>query len=259
MKLLLFSVIFAFPLFCCAQQSGAKLNQVAVGQGISSPALTNTALFSNGFTYENPVGVSYQDQYRLTASIDGADSSSFGTEFGVGDTKYGFALGAYSNACDGCEAYIRGTMSAIWGWFALGFGVQEDLYTLGIMIDPESSHRIGLVGEFNEPNGINNDRSSVGFGYSYVLPQFTFALDMSYQFFENNQLADDTIVVTPGFVVRVDIFTLSLNYDAHISDTQNQYADQVWVGVSARPFKNWEFTFYGEYVDRWTLMTSFFF
>ena len=252
----MFLLVLVASFFCWAQQSGARLNQVAVGQGISSPALTHTSLFSNGFTFENPIGVSYQDQYRLTGALDGADSSSFGAEFGVGDTKYGFAVGAYSNGCDGCESYIRGTMSAIWGWFGLGFGVQEDLYTVGIMIDPESEHRFGIVGEFEDPNAINDARGALGLGYAYVITQFTFALDLSYQWFEDTQLFDNSMVVTPGFVVRVDMFSLSLNYDVHLDDDQNQYADQVWVGVSARPFKNWEFTFYGEYVDRWTLMTS---
>ncbi len=259
MKVLFFTLVFGMSQIALAQQSGAKLNQVAVGQGISSPALTNTALFSNGFTFQNPLGVSYQDQYRLTASVDGSDSTSFGAEFGVGDTKYGFALGVYSNGCDGCDAFVRGTMSAIWGWFGFGFGVQEDLYTIGIILDPESSHRIGLIGEFEDPNGVNNDRAAAGIGYAYVLPQFTFALDLSYQWFENNQLFEDSILMTPGFVVRVDIFTLSLNYDVYLRDTQDQFADQVWVGVSARPFKNWEFTFYGEYADRWTIMASWFF
>ena len=120
-------LIFFLPSLVMAQQTSANLNQVAVGQGISSPAITNTALFSKGFTLENPVAASYQGGYRGTLALDGSDTTSFGLDFGVGDTTYGFTLGAYSNGCDGCDAFIRGNMSAIWGGFGIGFGIQEFL------------------------------------------------------------------------------------------------------------------------------------
>jgi len=252
----IFSILF-FSLPLLGQQGSANLNQVAVGQGISSPAITNTTLFSKGFTLENPVAASYQSGYRASATLDGSDTTSFGLDFGVGDTTYGFAIGAYSNSCDGCDAYVRGTLSAIWGSFGLGFGVQEDLYTIGMLFNPNGLHRVGFVAEIDQPNGINNDRSAIGLGYSYVLPQFTFSLDLSKQSLENNTLSDDAMMMTPGIVVRVDMFSIALNYDFYFSDTGNNYADQVWVGVSAKYFSNWEFTFYGEYVDRWTLMATY--
>lgn len=245
-----------------AQQTSANLNQVAVGQGISSPAITNTTMFSKGFTMENPVAASYQNGYRGTLALDGSDTTSFGVDMGVGDTTYGFTLGAYSNACEEgreCEAFIRGNISAIWGGFGIGFGIQEDLYTMGLLFNPNGLHRVGLTFEHEDPNGINNNRGAFGLGYAYVLPQFTFAIDLSRRSFENNALRDDTLMLTPGIIVRVDIFSISLNYDFYMSDTGNEHSDQVWVGVSARPFADWEFTFYGEYVDRWTLMASYFF
>ncbi len=255
-------VLLAIVVFSCpvlGQQTSANLNQVAVSQGISSPAITNTALFSKGFTKENPVAASYQNGYRATGVADGSDTTSFGVDLGVGDTTYGMAIGAYSNSCDGCEAFVRGALSAIWGGFGFGFGVQEDLYTVGMLFNPNGMHRVGVVAEFEDPNGINNNRNAFGVGYSFVLPQFTFSLDMSKQSLENDLLSDSAVMLTPGVAVRVDVFTVSLSYDVFLSNADRTYNEQLWVGVSARPFSNWEFTFYGEYVDRWTLMTTYFF
>lgn len=242
-----------------AQQGSANLNQIAVGQGISSPSVANTTLFSNGFTKENPVAASYQSQYRLTGSLDGSNSTSFGTEFGVGDSTYGFALGAYSNSCSGCEAYVRGTMSAIWGSVGMGFGVQDGLYDFGLMLGPNDMHRWGLVVELEDPSGANNNRSSFGLGYSFVLPQFTFSLDIAKQSFQDATLDSQPLMVSSGMAIRVDIFSLSLNYNFYLNDNNRTYGDKVWIGIGTKPFANWQFTFYGEYVDRWTLMASYYF
>lgn len=257
MKLGMILSILLFTSSLWGQQGSANLNQVAVGQGISSPAITHTALYSKGFTLENPVAASYQSGYRATGSLDGADSTSLGVDFGVGDTVYGFSVGAYSNACGGCDAFIRGTLSAIWGGFGFGFGVQEDLYTVGMLFNPNGMHRVGVVAEFEDPNGPNNNRNAIGLGYSYVLPQFTFSFDLSNRSLENPVLNSSLLMMTPGIAVRVDMFSISLNYDMYLSDTFNQFSDQIWVGFSVKPFSSWEFAFYGEFVDRWTLMGTY--
>ena len=96
--------------------------------------MSHTTIFSKGFTLENPVAASYQSGYHLTGAVDGSETTSGGMEFGVGDTQYGLALGAYSNDCEGppeCDPYIRGTLSAIWGGFGIGFGVNEEQQTFG--------------------------------------------------------------------------------------------------------------------------------
>ena len=112
------------------QQSSASTNQLALSQGIASPAVPTVNLFSNGFTMANPVALSYQSGYRGTLAIDGSDSTSFGADVGVGDGQYGLALSAYSNGCDGCEAFVRGGLSAIWDPFAFGVAV----LTAGVVV-----------------------------------------------------------------------------------------------------------------------------
>lgn len=247
-----------------AQQSGASTNGLAVSQGVSSPVTTNTLLFSNGFTQENPVSLSYQNGYRLTTAIDGSNSTSFGVDAGVGDGQYGIGIGAYSNSCSGCESFIRGALSAIWGEFGLGFGVQDGLYDMGLLYNPYGLHRIGLVLESESLNGSDNNgiaygRSALGVGYSYVLPQFTFSMDVAKQSYQSINRADDAILISPGIAIRVDIFAVSLSYDLYMNDGTNAFNNQVWVGVSANIGSELQLTFYGEYVDRWTIMGTYLF
>ncbi len=232
-------------------------NSLAISQGISSPSRNHTALYSNGFILENPVAASYQNGYRFTGSLDGSESSSVGVEGGLGDNQYGLALGYYSNDCDGCDANLRGSISAIWGKLGIGLGVQEDLYTLGILINPNGIHRFGIMTELVERNSLRS--SGYGLGYSFVLPRFTFSLDMSKQNYENSNSYDNPIVMTPGLAVRIDIIAVSLSYDIFIDDPLEVYENQVWFGLGVNPYKNWELAFYSDYIDRWTLQASYFF
>ena len=257
----LLSVLFVlfFSGLCLAQQNKSQTNQLAVSQGISSPTTTHLNLFSNGFTYDNPVAASYQQGYHVTGSLDGADSTSFGLDMGIGDGQYGFAAGVYSNGCEGCESFVRGTLGAIWGGFGIGFGVQDGYYSMGMLFNPHGLHRVGFIGEFEDPDGLNNNRSSFGLGYSYILPQFTFSMDLSKQVLENDLIEDSALLWTPGIAVRVDIFSVSLSYDVFLNDIGNRFSDQVWFGIGVKPFSNFEFKFYGEYIDRWNIQATWFF
>ena len=240
----------------------SETNRLAHGQGISAPSINSITLFSNGFTLVNPVGASYEAGYRSGISIDGADSTSFGIDAGLGDGQYGMALGAYSNSCDegeACDAFIRGAVSAIWGGFGLGFGVQEDRYTIGMMLNPNALHRFGFVVEVAEPNGPNNNRLSFGLGYSYVISQFSFSLDLSKRNMENSAVSDTALMLTPGVAVRIENFSVSLSYDQFLNDDNRSFSNEVWVGIGFRPIEELQITFYGEYVDRWTLQLIYYF
>ncbi|MCB0377320.1 MAG: hypothetical protein KDD33_02415 [Bdellovibrionales bacterium] len=256
-----FATFLIIPSLGLAQSrgKGGSTNDLAISQGISSPSYTNVTTVSNGFTFDNPVGASYQKNYRATAFIDGSTSTSLGIDGGVGDSQYGLGLAYYSNSCDGCDGYIRGTMSAIWGGFGMGFGVREDVYTMGMMFNPNGLHRVGLVIEYEDPAGRGNNRTGWGLGYSYVTSSFTFSMDMSNQALEDNSLDDGSVLITPAVGVRVDIFAATLSYNFYFSDSTHQFSDGVWVGLSAKPFSKWQFTFYGEFIDRWTLMASYYF
>lgn len=260
----LYPLIFLLGCFAQGQDSGGSTNTLAIGQGVSSPTIFNVNLFSSGFTRENPVALAYQTGYRLTAAIDGTTSTSFGADVGVGDGQYGLALAAYSNGCDGCDAYIRGGLAMIWEPFALGVAIQEDVYTFGFLMNPNGLHRIGAVLEIENLNGSDNNgigygKTAFGLGYSLVMPQFSFSFDISNQSFTSSARSSDPILITPGVAVRVDMFSVSLSYDYYLSDTGNNFNNQVWVGVSADITSDLQVTFYGEYVDRWAIMGSYFF
>ncbi len=231
-------------------------NSLAVSQGISSPNRTTSTLYSKGFTRDNPMAVSYQTGYRLTGSLDGGDGTGLGIEGGLGDGQYGLAIGHYSNDCEGCDGNLRGSISAIWGRLGVGLGVIEDHYSLGFLLNPNGIHRLGLVAEFENNQ---NQRSGFGLGYSFMLPRFTFALDLSKQTFENDIGYEDPLLVTPGLAVRIDVISVSLSYDIYIDDPLDIYRNQVWFGIGVNPTKNWELAFYSEYINSWNLQASYFF
>lgn len=90
--------LILMPLSAFGQANGsAETNKLAMSQGVSAPSFTNTTLFSNGFTFQNPVAASYQPGYRMTLAVDGSDTTSGGLDLGLGDSQYGLAIGTYSN------------------------------------------------------------------------------------------------------------------------------------------------------------------
>lgn len=237
-------------------QDASGENVLAISQGVSSPSMNHSTLFSNGFTMDNPMAGAYQSGYHLTGALDGTDSTSFGAEFGVGDGQYGLGLGLYSNSCEECSAFARATLGAIWGGFAMGLGVQEDLYTFGAMFSPQGTHRIGIVMEHEDRDGVGNLRNAYALGYAYIISQFSFSLDVSTQRFESPLRDDDPVLVSPGIGIRVDTFSISVSYDMYMMNDQQTYQDKVWLGLGTK-LGSWNFVFYGEHTDRWTLLGTY--
>ena len=82
-KLSLLTIILILPYMSLG-------NDLAISQGIAVPAMNHFSIVSNGFTFDNPVGASYQNSYKGTLLIDGTTSTSGGLDLGVGDSQYGF-------------------------------------------------------------------------------------------------------------------------------------------------------------------------
>ena len=81
------SVVYSFILltsqFLWAADMG-HANMIGVSQGVSAPTQTSNINFSNGFTSENPVGVIYQTQGRISGQYDtGNGNSHAGGEVGI--------------------------------------------------------------------------------------------------------------------------------------------------------------------------------
>ena len=238
--------------------SGGNTQLLAIAQGISSPSMTNLTLVSNGFTAENPVGASYQGGYRGTLEIDGNDPTNFGLEAGLGDAQYGLALSYYSNGCDNCDSLVRGSLSAIWDWFGLGFGVAENLFSIGILLYPQEVHRFGFIVHYDDPNGPSNKFIGTGFGYSYVIPSFTFSIDLSHRGAETGAIGDGAMMISPGVAVRINEVSVSISHDFFFSDNGN-YSDKFWFGIGYGDEKDWHVALYGEYTNQWSLVGSYFF
>ena len=240
----------------------AKENLLAIGQGISSPAINSLPSFSNGYTTENPVGASYQQRTRLSLGIDdGADLGLMGA-FGLGNGTYGMAIGYRDAGCENCDnGELSGAASGLFGGVGFGIGLREGTVSAGLLFNPTGTHRIGVV-----VDGSESETYFYGVGYSYVAGEITFTVDAS-QFdiqtesnnpiFDNNE-ADDVIKVTPGFSFRADMIALTLSYDAYINDTADRGGD-IWGGIGVGGDQDWHLAFYADYVSDWNIIGTLFF
>jgi hypothetical protein len=260
--------IFLFGLLISVQ-SFASNHMIPVGQGISSPTITSTVNYSNGFTQENPAGVAYQNSIRLSGHFDFGDHDDdsstddidgFGGEFGVGNGQYGFALGYYERDCDTCEEEVAGALGAFFGGFGIGLRFEEELYSAGIFLNPTGQHRLGAVVDLNDPDGEDNNITSYGVGYAFVHQGFTFSLDASKRDYETPTTNEDMIMVSPGLMVRIDKFALSVTHDSYIEEDEGaEVEDNTWWGFGYGSDQDWSIGFYHDYVNEWTVVGSLYF
>ena len=239
-------------------------NLLAVGQGISSPTATSTINFSSGYTSESPLGTIYQNGFRITGEYDSNDATNaYGVEAGYGHGDWGVAAGHRKIDCTSCE----GTTSAAVGITVLDFGAGlrfgKDLTAVALLVNPHGSHRLGFMAEVNSAAGSGQKVTAYGLGYSFVAAQFTFTLDASQRNFENNAITDNRMQVTPGVMLRADIFQLTVNDKITLNKdgnnpTQNDKDHDLWFGVGLGSDK-WHLAFYSHYVNDFAFAGTLFF
>ncbi len=243
-------------------------NLLSISQGISSPSMTSTVNYSNGFTRENPVGVAYQTAARLSLQYDSGDNDAsekddgHGGEFGIGNGRLGLAVGYYARNCDDCEGDTAGSMGFIWGGSGLGVRVTEDSYTVGFIAGAKGRHRLGLAADLYETEDDEDNVISYGVGYSYVESKFTFSVDASKLDYEDEAIDDDLIILTPGIAIRFHMAALSASYDMYINqdgDTDDSNENDLWFGFGVGGSRDWHLAVYGDYVNEWSLSGSLFF
>ncbi|MES2963973.1 MAG: hypothetical protein V4760_08785 [Bdellovibrionota bacterium] len=272
LKSVLVPLLFLASLAAQAKGSN-EANLIAIGQGISSPTLTSTVNFSSGYTNESPVGVVYQDSIRLTGEYDtdndsdrnGTGRTGYGAELGYGKSgSAGLALGYYTRDCTNCEGRAAGSAAVVVAGMGVGLRVQKDLYTVGLLFNPEGTHRLGLIAETYGGSTTGNNLKNYGAGYSYVASGWTFTVDASKRDYENQNAYDNRVLVTPSLMVRADFLQISLNDRITLNnrDTSSSRADdtvhEAWVGIGVGG-TSWHFAGYGNYVNDIALALSLFF
>ena len=253
-------LVFSVAQLADARNRGGLGNSVAISQGISSPSMTSTVNFGNGFTHENPVGVIYQDSIRISGHYDNGDSSTgYGGELGVGNGSYGLAVGALTRDCDGCDADVGAAAAAVFSGIGLGIRFEEDVYSLGIILNPNGQHRIGIMADRNTSvDGL--EFNGIGFGYTYMGSSFKFTVDASSIVFDDDANSNDVILVTPGLAFNINIFTLSVSYDVRLNDDNDNNDDtDLWVGLGIKPSSSWEIAVYADYFNDIAVAASFYF
>ncbi|MBX9767079.1 MAG: hypothetical protein K2X47_07405 [Bdellovibrionales bacterium] len=263
MRLVVVSLLLIFSKNVMAADSKSK-NILAVGQGVSSPSSTSTVNYSSGYTSESPLGTIYQNQYRLTGEYLATGSAkAYGAEIGYGQGDWGLAAGYQKVDCTNCEGTGAGAVGVNVADIGVGIRFGKNLSAAAILLNPQGSHRFGLVGELNGTGGSGNNVVAYGVGYSYVGEQMTFALDASARAFENSAVNDKRIQVTPGLMLRADKFQftindkITLNKDVNNS-AQNDKDHDLWFGLGLSG-DSWHLAFYSQYVSEFAFAGSLFF
>lgn len=259
-KLFICTAFLFIPPFSLASERPAHL--LGVGQGISSPSVTSVINFSSGFTSESPIGLIYQDGFRITGQYEKNGSDTFGGELAYGGRGWGIGAGYRKSDCDNCEGDGVAALGVSIG-NALGLGIrfEEGLYAVGMMLNPTGQHRLGLMTELNDPEGEENNISSFGVGYSYMTPQVTLTVDASKRDYENELINDDVILLSPGISIRADVLQVSVNYRMYLNEgdiSSNAFDDGAWFGVGFGD-RTYHIAVYSDYVSDLALNGSWFF
>lgn len=240
-------------------------NLLAVGQGISSPTSTSTINFSSGYTTESPLGTIYQNGFRITGEYDSNDSSkAYGAELGYGrGGDWGVAVGHRKSDCTNCDGVTAAAVGINVSDFGVGLRFGKDLSAAAVLINPHGAHRFGVMAELNSTGGSGANVTAYGLGYSYVMPQMTFSIDASTRTFENKAISDNRMQITPGLMLRADIFQLTINDKITINKDRNNVLQDdkdhdFWFGVGIGSDKA-QLAFYSHYVNDFALAGTLFF
>lgn len=253
-----------------AKASKSDVNKVAVGQGISSPAVTVPVNFRNGFTYQNSAvaaslsGVQLSLEYATDSEEKNGNpkQSGYGAEVGVGNGKAGLIAGYYKNDCDNCDGRIGAIGGMNFSKVGIGLGFREkDTISGGFLFNPQGQHRVGVTVDTFNKDASGNDYKGMnyGIGYSFDAKNWLFALDAS-KVDGDAFTSDDKklIKVTPGFQVKAKFVTLAVSYDMYLNDDNDLKEDQVWGGIG---FGNdrVQFAAYYKYVNDYSAALTFWF
>lgn len=239
-------------------------NLLAVGQGISSPASTSTINFASGYISQSPLGTIYQNGFRVTGEFDGNNTNkAFGAEVGYGTGEWGGAVGHRKSDCSNCDGVTAAALGITVSDFGFGLRFGKDLSAAAVLINPHGAHRLGIMAEINSSAGSGSNVTAYGLGYSYVAAQMTFTLDVSGHSFENKTIADNRLQVTPGLMLRADIFQLTINDKITLNkdvnnSAQNDKDHDFWFGVGLNSDKA-SIALYSHYVNDFALAGTIFF
>lgn len=240
-------------------------NLIAVGQGISSPTATSTINFSSGYTSESPLGTIYQNGFRVTGEYDSNDSNkAYGAEVGYGrGGEWGVAVGHRKSDCTNCDGVTAAAIGINVSDLGVGLRFGKNLSAAAVLINPHGAHRFGVMAELNTSGGSGANVTAYGLGYSYVATQMTFTIDASTNSFENRAIKDNRMQVTPGLMLRADIFQLTINDKITINkdsnnNAQNDKDHDFWFGVGLGSDKA-QIALYSHYVNDFAVAGSLFF
>jgi len=257
-------ILLSLTGFTALASDTRNTNLIAVGQGISSPTSTSTINYSSGYTSESPLGTIYQNGFRLTAEYDKTDSTeAYGGEIGYGQGEWGIAAGQHKTDCSGCKATSAAALGLNISDIGVGIRFAEDIYGVGFLFNPRGTHRLGIMVEANSTAGNGKDVTSYGVGYSYVETNYTLTLDASKRSFEDKSVDDDRMQLTPGIMLRADMFQISVNDKITLNkdksnSAQNDKDSVLWLGLGIGGDK-FHLAIYSDYVAELALAGSVFF
>ncbi|MCB0414060.1 MAG: hypothetical protein KDD50_06990 [Bdellovibrionales bacterium] len=245
--LILFILVLTNFVFA-ANRGGARL--LAISQGTSLPTTYSLLNFSGGWSFVNPAGVVNYNNPALSLQYDQNGNSGIGLEIGVGGSWWGVAGGYSTRNCTGCNGTARVALGFGFSSVDIGFRFENELSGVGLLFNPQGTHRWGLTAQLNDPAGSNNNISTLGFGYGYVAGSWEFALDASKRIYEDQATTENRLYVSPGVLFYISSVSLSLNYETLLNDTANQNTStengSFWFGFNIDK-NSWNLSVYIDY------------
>lgn len=211
-------------------------NLVAVGQGIAAPNVTS--LVNMGYGYlgaENPAGVMYQQELRLSVEYAKDGSSDTGFEAGDSNDNFGIAAGAHDPTCSGCYSTTAGILGAsVDDMMDIGlrYSVSNKVptYGAGLIFNPNGENRLGVDAEYVDPSGSTTQTLNYGAGYAYVDNDNTVSLESSFQQTQGTGGSTNKVdKVSLGYERREGSLEASMTYEDDVNASPS--ADDFYMGA----------------------------
>lgn len=258
--------IFVFVALGSAQASEKQSNLLGISQGISSPSMTSNLTTSNGFTAQNPVGLSYVKSVHFGAMVDfnsdkdDNESDAMSAEAGWGNGKVGLGAGYYKSDCDKCEAVISGGLGLSFKSVGIGGSISKNKTVAGFLLFPDGEHRFGVTAQQYRVEDGDIATQGLGVGYSFVATNVRFSIDASKSTVKRKKsptgldFDETTTLVTPGIGFQNGNFSLSASHNFFIEEKNvDIYENGTWYGLGYGSADSWHLALYHDYRHSWSL------
>ncbi len=268
-KIGLFLGLFGECVFVEASEKNP--NQLAIGQGISSPSST-----SNLISSENPVGLRDGEGGRVSGHYNfGEDkyktkSSAYAGELAWTNGTVGIGAAYFKQDCDGCEGSQLAGAAFGFSDFSLGVSLSDlsygKVYSVGMRIKSGEAHSLGLLVSMRTFDDFELKQTVLGAGYTYRASHLRASFDISRSLFEFEDGEPFAISRKPVYLLTPGLGLYSGDLDVSVSRRiykkekdpvdASDYEDGWYYGVGYGNQGRWHLAVYRDFINNWAMTGS---